>query len=302
MLKLTRPEGTPPEDLHQTRRALGGLFFAGYAVAAVSANARQQAIFTDTQGLIAQAIRIPGRDQSIPCYIARPDARGRFASIVVVPEVFGLHEYIRDVCRRLAKLGYVAIAPDPFFRAGDPASLSDFSQIQRIVSTATNEQVMGDLGDVGLWLERQNFTTNRYGVTGFCWGGAVVWMAMARYSGLRAGVAWYGRLRRPPRDQFLGAEERPWPIDVASQLHGPVLGLYAGQDQGIPVADVEAMEAALQRSGKRGSDIVVYPNAQHGFHADYRATYDAASAIDGWGKMLDHFNRNGVQPRLPPRR
>lgn len=297
MIKLTRPEGTEPEDLHATRRALGGMFFGGYAVAALAANAQEQTITTDSQGLIAQAIRIPGSDGPLPCYVARPAARGRFPSITVIPEVFGLHEYVRDVCRRLAKLGYVAIAPDVFYRAGDPAPLSDFREIQRIVETATNEQVMRDVASVGTWLERQSFTSDRYGITGFCWGGAVVWMAMARFRGLDAGVAWYGRIRRPAPDQFLGAEIRSWPIDIAGEIHNPVLGLYASNDGGIPAEDVAAMNQRLQATGKAGSELIIYPDTQHGFHADYRATYNQAAAIDGWQRMLAHFRANGVGPR-----
>ena len=298
MLKLTRPEGTPPEDLFTTRRAIGPLMFAGYAAAAVSANAQAQAIHTDEGGLIAQSVLIPAPDQPIPAYIARPNARGRYPTIIVVPEVFGLHEYIRDVCRRLAKQGYVALAPDPFFRAGNPAPLTDFTEIQRIVTKATNAQVMADLDAVGRWIDDQAFAqSNAFGITGFCWGGAAVWMALSRFRGIKAGVAWYGRLKKPPAGQFLGDEARPWPGDVAPNITQPILGLYGGKDTGIPVADVEDMSATLRRLGRRGSEIVIYPNAQHGFHADYRATYDAAAAADGWQKMLNHFQKNGLRPR-----
>jgi carboxymethylenebutenolidase len=298
MLKLTRPEGTPPEDLYATRRAIAPIFFAGYAAAAVSASAQAQTIHTDSVGLIAQDIFVPAPNQPIPAYMARPNTRGRYATIIVVPEVFGLHEYIRDVCRRLAKLGYAAIAPDPFFRAGNPAPLTDFAEIQRIVTRATNAQVMADLDAVGRWVDDQPFAqSNAFGITGFCWGGAVVWMALARFPGLKAGVAWYGRLKKPPAGQFLGDEVRPWPVDVVSGISQPILGLYGGRDTGIPVADVDEMNATLRRLGRRNSEIIVYPNAQHGFHADYRATYDAAAATDGWQKMLAHFQRAGLRPR-----
>ncbi len=297
MFKLTRPEGTPPQDLHLTRRMVAPTFFAGYAVAAVSADAQEKTIHTDEAGLICQSILIPGKDQPLPAYIARPNARGRFATIIVIPEVFGLHEYIRDVCRRLAKLGYVALAPDPFFRAGNPAPLSDFAEIQRIVSKATNEQVLGDLDSIGRWIERQPFASNAFGITGFCWGGAVVWMALARFRGMKAGVAWYGRLKKPPAGQFLGDEVRPWPFDIVGQITQPILGLYGGKDTGIPVADVNEMNDTLRRLNRKGSELIVYPNAQHGFHADYRATYDEASARDGWQRMLAHFARNGLAAR-----
>lgn len=301
MIKLTRPEGTLPEDLHATRRGLGAMAFSGYALAAVAANAQEQAIHTDSTGLIAQMIRIPGPDQPIPCYVARPDARGKYPSLVVVSEVFGIHEYVRDVCRRLAKLGYVAIAPDFFFRAGNPAPLTDFKAIQDIVETATNAQVMDDMTAVGVWLERQPFT-DRFGVVGFCWGGAVVWMAMAKFKGLRAGVAWYGRLKAPAAGQFLSAERRQWPIDVVNDLKGPVLGLYAGLDQGIPKEDVDEMNAKLAASGHGDSHIVFYPGTQHGFHADYRSTYNKQAAEDGWNRMITFLSEHGLAPRPPRRR
>ncbi len=297
MIKLTRPEGTLPEDFHTTRRALGPLMFAGYAAAAAMADAQEKAIHTDEVGLVCEMIKIPGSDQPIPAYIARPDARGRFPAIIVMPEVFGLHEYIRDVCRRLAKLGYVAMAPDPFFRAGNPAPLTDTAEIQRIVAKATNAQVMDDLTSVGKWIERQPFAQNAFGITGFCWGGAPVWMALAQFEGLKAGVAWYGRLRKPPAGQFLGEEVRPWPFDIVGDVKAPILGLFGGQDMGIPKADIDEMRDTLQRLGKKGCELIVYPNAQHGFHADYRATYNEAAAKDGWNRMLAHFARNGLAPR-----
>ena len=301
MLKLTRPEGTPARDLHLSRRALAPVFFAGYAAAAVSAGAQAQTIHTDEEGLICQSILIPGPGQPVPAYVARPNARGRFPTIIVIPEVFGLHEYIRDTCRRLAKLGYVALAPDPFFRDGDPAPLTDFAKIQAIVTKATNEQVMGDLDSIGRWIERQPYANNNYGITGFCWGGAVVWMALARFRGFKAGVAWYGRLKKPPAGQFLGDEVRPWPFDVVAGMHSAVLGLYGGMDTGIPRTDVEEMSATLQRLNRRGSECIIYPDAQHGFHADYRATYNAAAARDGWNRMLVHFARNNLAAKPPGR-
>jgi len=219
--------------------------------------------------------------------------------VIVVSEVFGVHEYIRDVCRRLAKLGYVAIAPAFFHRAGDPAPLKDFKAIQKIVETATNGQVMSDIAATLDWAKQQSFAEKRFALTGFCWGGAVAWMASAQFKELKASVAWYGRTSKPATGGFLGAEDRLWPIDVAGQLHGPVLGLYGGKDRGIPQADTDALKAALIAARKKGSDLIVYPEAQHGFHADYRETYNAAAATDGWQRMLAHFAKNGVKPRTP---
>ncbi len=297
MVALTRPEGSEPADFAPSRRAaLGGLFFAGYAAAAASAEAAP--IRTDAVGLVAREVLIPQRDAPLPAFVAYPARAGRSPVVLVVSEVFGVHEYIRDVCRRLAKAGYVAVAPGFFHRAGDPAPLTDFPAIQRIVATATNEQVMGDIAATLAWVRSQPFAdARRLGVTGFCWGGAVTWMAVHRFSEFDAGVAWYGRLTAPRPGQFLGDEVRPWPVDIGPELRAPVLGLYAGKDQGIPNPDVRLMQAALRTTGRTGSDIVLYEDAAHGFHADYRPSYNANAAGDGWRRMLAHFARAGVVGR-----
>ncbi len=294
MLKLTRPEGNEPGDLNVSRRAIGGLFFAGYAAAAVSASA--EPVVTDLGGLVAETVMIPAGDRDIPAYLARPAGGGKRPVVVVVSEVFGVHEYIRDVCRRLAKLGYVAIATDFFARHGDPAPLTDFAAIRKIVSAATDAQIMNDLEATVGWLNAQPYVArNKMAITGFCWGGAVVWLACERFRHFRCGVAWYGRLTRPAEGQFLAEPEREWPLDLAGYLKAPVLGLYAGKDQGIPLADVQEMRGVLRKYEKDGSDIIVYPDAQHGFHADYRASYDPAAAQDGWRKMVDYFRKYGVR-------
>lgn len=293
MLKLTRPEGSLPGDLNVSRRALGGLFFAGYAAAAVSASA--EPIETPTDGLITETVMIPAGDLDIPAYVARPDARGKFPVVLVVSEVFGIHEYIRDICRRLARQGYVAIATDFFARHGDPAPLTDFAAIRKIVGAATDAEVMNDITATVGWLSGQSFVNrSKMAITGFCWGGASVWLACSRFRYFRCGVAWYGRLSRPAAGQFLSEPEREWPLEQAGYLKAPVLGLYAGKDQGIPIDDVEAMRRKLREYNKEGADLIVYPDAQHGFHADYRASYDAAAAQDGWRRMMAYFDRNGV--------
>ncbi|WGM37108.1 dienelactone hydrolase family protein [Caulobacter sp. NIBR1757] len=290
---LTRPEGNEPGDLNVSRRLLGGLFFAGYAAAAVSADAAP--IATDERDLKTGVVMIPSFDREIPAYIARPDARGKFPTVLVVSEVFGVHEYIRDTCRRLAKLGYVAIAPDFFVRHGDPAPITDFGEIRKIVGSTADQETQGDVNATVAWLNAQKFVDpTAKAITGFCWGGAVVWLACARTRDFRCGVAWYGRLARPAPGQFLGEPEREWPLEKIGVLKCPVLGLYAGKDQGIPIKDVEAARDILVRTKKVGADIIVYPNAQHGFHADYRATYDEASARDGWARMLAYFTQYGV--------
>jgi carboxymethylenebutenolidase len=296
---LTRPEGSEPQDHNLSRRALAGLLSAGYAAYAFSAEAAP--IVTDGEGLTLEQVLIPeGAGPALPAYVARPAGSGRYAAVLVVSEVFGVHEHIRDLCRRLAKLGYVAVAPAFFFR-NDPdntlAQTQDFALIQKIVGAARNEQVMGDVSATLKWLEDQPFVDRkRLAITGFCWGGAVVWMACARFPELRAGAAWYGRLSHPAAAAFMGDDPRAWPLDIAPTLTAPVLGLYGGKDQGIPLTDIEAMRSALKAAGKTDSQLVVYPDAQHGFNADYRSSYNAAAATDGWTRMLAHFAANHAAP------
>lgn len=282
MPTLTRPEGTEAGDLHLSRRAaIGSLFFTGYALAALSAEAAP--ISTPADGLVIEEALIPnGAAQPLPAYVARPKGGGRHACIIVVNEIFGVHNYIKDVCRRLAKLGYVAVAPEFFYRSGvNLPALTDFAEIRKVVSQASVDQVDGDVRAASTWLKAQKFARGeRIGITGFCWGGAVVWRAAMVDPDIRAGVAWYGQLKPV--------------IPRAAELKAPVLGLYGGKDQGIPVADVEAMQAALKAAGKTGSSIQLYPEAPHGFHADYRASFTETAATDGWARLLAHFKANGV--------
>ncbi len=241
---------------------------------------------------------VPTEDgKQMPAYVARPAAPGRYGTVIVVSEIFGIHEYIRDIARRLAKLGKVAIAPAFFFRAGDPAPLTDFAKIMPIVATATNAQVEGDVGSTLAWLGRQGFVDkDRLAITGFCWGGSVVWMSVARFPQFKAGAAWYGRLRgSAPAPGAPPPEQRPWPLDVVGDLHAPVLGLYSGKDQGISQTDVQAMRDALVAHHKAG-ELITYPDAGHGFHADYRESFNAQAAQDGWARMLKLFQSGGVTP------
>lgn len=298
MPRLIRPEGPQPGDLVLSRRSaltvggLGGLFFTGYAPAALAAQA--QPVVTPSEGLVIDAVTYPAPDGfDLPAYLARPEGDGPFPVVVVVSEIFGVHDYIKDVVRRLAHQGYAAIAPAFFVRVADPAPLTDFGEIQRIVAMADYEQVMGDISATLDWLSGQLWAnSDRVGITGWCWGGKVVWQAAARFSALKAGVAWYGRLMpsadATPEQMVTGA---PWPVDLADDLKCPVLGLYGGADRGIPLASVEAMRQALQREGRSDSAIDVYADAPHGFHADYRDSYRAADAADGWGKLLALFNQ-----------
>ncbi|MGI9170090.1 MAG: dienelactone hydrolase family protein [Caulobacteraceae bacterium] len=288
---LTRPEGTHPDDFRLSRRTVGALCFAGYAAAAWSARAGP--IHTDEAGLITQAITLPSAGFALPAYLARPRAKGRFPAVLVVSEVFGIHEYIRDTCRRLAKLGYVAIAPAFFVRVADPAPLSDLDAVIKIVKQASDRQVMGDVGAALKFLKAAPFVdAAKIAVTGFCWGGGVTWLACEEFTDFKAGVAWYGRMVPPPDEHD---PARLWPVNLAAQLHVPVLGLYWAKD-GL-AASVPAMRAALAAAHKNDSEIVVYPDAGHGFHADYRESYNAADVKDGWARMLAFFTKNGVGPR-----
>jgi carboxymethylenebutenolidase len=228
----------------------------------------------------------------LPAFVARPEGEGPFPLVIVVSEIFGVHEYIRDVCRRLAKAGYAAIAPAFFVRVEDPAPLGDMQRIQQIVAAAGYEQVMGDVSATLDWASQQLWArSDKAGVTGFCWGGKVVWQACARFAQLSAGVAWYGRLA-PAADATPEQQEagRPWPVQLADDLKCPVLGLYGENDWGIPLSSVEAMRSALARAGQTESEIVVYPGAPHGFHADYRESFTPEAAADGWRRLLALLN------------
>lgn len=290
-MRLDTPEGS----FDPTRRTVAAsLFVSGYAAAALSSCASP--VTTPSEELLTEDVHFTGAGgYRLPAYLARPAAQGRRGAIIVVNEIFGIHDYIKDVCRRFAREGYVALAPDYFDRAGDPAPLTDFNQIREIVATASHEQVMGDTQGALDWLETQSFTDGDFGITGFCWGGTVVWMAAARFPEIKAGVAWYGRVVRPQPGSWGAEEERPWPYDVGALIQAPVLGLYAENDRGIPLESVENMRAALSAADNpTGSEIIVYPGAQHGFHADYRESYDAEAAADGWARCLAWFRRHGV--------
>ncbi|MES1157244.1 MAG: dienelactone hydrolase family protein [Alphaproteobacteria bacterium] len=291
-MRLDTPEG----NLAPSRRAIASSFFvAGYALALSPPAAA--AITTSAEGLVIEEPVLNGAGgYHLPSFLARPAQAGRHPAVIVVNEVFGIHEYIKDICRRLAHAGYVAIAPDYFDRAGDPATMSDFNQIRPIVATATYEQVMGDTaGAVEFLTHSPHVNASKLAITGFCWGGNVVWMAAARFPQLKAATAWYGRLAPPAQGDFGYEPGRPWPLDIAGDLHAPVLGLYGAQDQGIAQASVEQMRAALAAAHDRThSEIIVYPDAGHGFHADYRTSYNEADARDGWTRMLAWFRSHGV--------
>ncbi len=250
-----------------------------------------ETITTDAAGLTAGEVKIPVADGTIPAYRAAPDKGGPFPTVLVVQEIFGVHEHIKDICRRLAKLGYLAVAPELYARQGDVSKLEMQDIVSKVVSKVPDAQVMGDLDATVAWAKKAgNGDTAKLGITGFCWGGRVVWLYAAHNPALKAGVAWYGRLSGAGKATEL---QPKYPIDLAGEVKAPVLGLYGEKDAGIPVKDVEAMRAALKTAGKPG-EVVVYPDAPHAFHADYRPSYRKEPAEDGWRRLLDWFKKNGV--------
>ena len=285
MVTLTRAEGNWAGDLDLTRRSIALALAGGYAVAAFSAEA--EPIHTDEKGLVAETVEITAADRKIPAYLARPEGKGKHPVVFVNSEVFGVHEWVKDVCRRLAKAGYVALAPDLFVRAGDPSKTVDMKVVMDIVKATPEAQVTSDTAASLKYLAAQPYADmKRAGVTGFCWGGGATWLCCERFPEFKAGVAWYGPLKAGPYP-------RTPPLDLVKDLKAPVLGLYGGQDKGIPQSDVDAMREAVKASGKR-AEIIVYPDAQHGFLADYRPSYNAEAAAAGWKRMLAFFKANGV--------
>ena len=259
---------------------------SGFALAAGPVCA-QTMIVTDDKGLSAGEVRIPTKDVPIPAYAAMPEKGQAFPMVLVVQEIFGVHEHIKDVCRRLAKLGYLAVAPALYHRQGNPALLTDSKQIfAEIVNRVSDAQVMSDLDATVAWARRLGMAHNtRLGITGFCWGGRIVWMYAAHNPNVRAGVAWYGPIIRPTNEMT-----PKMPIDIAAQLKTPVLGLYGGADGGIPNDTVEKMQAAL-KAANRPSMIHLYADTPHAFHADYRPTYRKAQADDGWKRLQEWFKK-----------
>jgi carboxymethylenebutenolidase len=268
------------------RAALGGSAAAlGYALAAQPVQAA--AIRTPDDGLDAGMIRFPASGGfTMNAYRAKPKGKAHAPVILVVQEIFGLHEWIRDIVRRLAAAGYYAIAPDMYQRQGDPTTAPDIQTLfKTIVSQVPDAQVMADLDAAAAFAATDGGDSKRLGVTGFCWGGRITWLYAAHNPGVKAGVAWYGRLVGQPTDL-----QPKHPIDVAAQLRAPVLGLYGDLDKGIPVADVEKMQAALMAAGS-ASRILRFADADHGFLADYRPSFHEPSARIAWAETLGWFGR-----------
>src|SRR5258706_1621599 len=248
-------------------------------------------ITTDTQGLTAGEVKIETRDGPVPAYRAAPNKDGA-PLILVVQEIFGVHEHIKDVCRRLAKLGYCAIEHELYFRQGDVSKMTDNQEIfAKVVNHVPDSQVMSDLDAAVMWAKWVGKAdTSKLGITGFCWGGRITWTYCVHNPKVRAAVAWYGRL--------VAAAKAPlqpvFPVELAPYLKVPVRGLYGGQDASIPLADVEQMRAALKAAGNATSEIIVYPDAPHAFYADYRPNYRKDAAEDGWKQMQAWFKQHGV--------
>jgi carboxymethylenebutenolidase len=287
--ELVRPHAGVDVGRRDFVRAAVGNGFAS-AVLPVSA----QTLHTDTAGLRAGEITITVGDFKMPAYRAQPEAApGKLPIVLVVSEIFGVHEHIADVARRFAKLGYLAIAPELFERQGDPQSYGEVARlISEVVAQVPDAQVMGDLDACVSWARENGGDPGRLALTGFCWGGRITWLYAAHNAAVRAGVAWYGRLLGAPNPL-----QPARPIDLVDRLNAPVLGLYGGADAGIPVADVERMKAALtasSRAAAKAAQFVVYPGAPHAFHADYRPSYTKDAAEDGWKRCVAWFKSHGA--------
>jgi carboxymethylenebutenolidase len=281
---------TPTRDFSRrdfVRTSVG----SGFAAAVLPVVA-QTTIKTDSNGLLVGEVMVPVGEFKMPAYRAAPAGTAGAPVVLVVSEIFGVHEHIADVARRFAKAGYFAVAPELFVRQGDAGSYGEISRlIAEVISRVPDAQVMGDLDATTAWAKAQGADTGKLAVTGFCWGGRITWLYSARSPSVKAGVAWYGRL--------VGASNALTPanpVDLASKLNGPVLGLYGAADTGIPLDTVDRMKTALASgsAAARKSEFVVYPDAPHAFHADYRPSYRKEAAEDGWKRCLAWLAANGV--------
>jgi len=294
------PDDKPQATCDGSRRTFVMTSLAGGFAAAVSPVQAQTAITTDSIGLLAGEVQIPAKGGTMPAYRAAPSSgSGPQAAgtglpvVIVVQEIFGVHEHIKDVCRRLAKLGYLAVAPELYARQGDPSKYPDIPTLYAaIVAKVPDAQVMDDLDATSTWAAANGGDIARLGITGFCWGGRITWLYTAHNPGVRAGVAWYGRLVGD-----VTPLTPAHPVDVAASIHAPVLGLYGGADTGIPLETIERMKKALGGNAGPGgrSQFVVYPDAPHAFHADYRPSYRKDAAQDGWRRCIAWFQENGVR-------
>ena len=261
---------------------------SGFA-AAVLPVAAQTVIKTDPQGLVAGEVTIPVGGFKMPAYRAAPEGKTGAPVVLVISEIFGVHEHIADVARRFAKQGYFAVAPELFVRQGDAGAYGEIAKlVAEIIAKTPDAQVMGDLDATVAWAKGQGAAADKLGVTGFCWGGRTTWMYTAHNPAVSAAVAWYGPVARAyhPGDKPA--------LELAAKIKAPVLGLYGAADGGIPNDTVEKMRDALKAAGNNGCEFVLYPDTPHAFHADYRPSYRQAAAADGWKRCLEWFRRHGV--------
>ena len=277
----------PPLALN--RRGFLTTSLAGGFTLAAGPIMAQTVITTSTEGLVAGEVKIPVADGSIPAYRAAPAGKTNLGTVLVVQEIFGVHEHMKDVCRRLAKLGYLAIAPELYARQGDPSKYTENTKLfAEIVNKVPDAQVMSDLDATAKWAATNGGDPKHLAITGFCWGGRIVWLYSAHNPNLKAGVAWYGRMVGD-KDPMKPAH----PVDLTEKMSAPVLGLYGGEDAGIPVATIDTMKAALEKgsAAAKASTFIVYPKAPHAFHADYRPSYRETEAKDGWNQMQAWFKK-----------
>ena len=263
---------------------------SGFAAAVLPVGA--QTIRTESGGLTVGEVTVMVGDFRMPAYRAMPAGKTKLPVILVISEIFGVHEYIADVARRFARLGYLAIAPELFVRQGDAGSYGEIGKlVAEVVAKVPDAQVMGDLDATVAWAKANGGDGSRVGITGFCWGGRIAWLYDAHSPAVKAAVAWYGRLAGAP-----SALSPKQPVDLTASLHGPVLGLYGAEDTGISQDSVEQMKAALSSGSEaaKKSQFVVYPNAPHAFHADYRPSYRKEAAEDGWTRCIAWFKAHGV--------
>ena len=286
--EYTEQSSVPP----LARRTFVTTLVAGFTLATGPLNA--ETIVTDTNGLDAGEIKIPVADGAIPGYRARPKGKQHAPVVIVVHEIFGVHEHIRDLCRRLAKDGYYAITPSLYARQGDPGKYDmahAMDLIKDVVSKVPDSEVMTDLDSTVAFARGEGADASRLAITGFCWGGRVVWLYAAHNHAVKAGAAWYGPLAGNP-DQL--RPKTAIELAGAGEIKAPILGLYAGQDRNITTADIDAMRKALAQAGNKESHIDVFADAQHGFNADYRPSYNEADAKEAWSRMLAWFKAHGV--------
>jgi len=268
-----------------------GLLMAGLISGFTLATTRvdAQAIHTDTIGMDAGETKVPTDEGDLPAYYARPQGAGPFPILLVMEEAFGVHEHIKDICRRLAKLGYLAVATEYYARIGDLSKMTDPEQIQRdVISRAPDAQMMSDMDATVSWAAANHGDPARLGIVGFCRGGRATWLYAAHSSQLKAAVAWYGQVATPDTDI-----QPKNPIDIAADLKCPLLGLYGGKDTVNPIASIREAEENAKKAGKT-VEIVIFPDAPHGFNADYRPSYREADAKKAWGLMMDWFRKYGV--------